>query len=306
MAKRPFSKRNKPAPHELTYELSRNVRERIFHNLGEIVQRTRGSLQGMFGDAIRTAYKEYGTLKIDPGRDEYHEVGSRHFMSCPPDEAIDFLEWLFGSQHYTSTQLGVDAVNEIFRQEGIGYEFSPYIVTQIQLPPSGNDPVSILNAYQSYRVEIQYPEATKKSNEVMHSTTVMPALVLLSGPLWTGADAEMLKAHEHFRNGNFADAIHWAGKCLESVLQTICEKRNWRYTPDVDTLNRLLQTCEKNGLYDAPYTGIIQQSSGTIRNKYGGHGKAQSETVHATERMAEHMIQITSAHVLFLAKLAGI
>ena len=115
-----------------------------------------------------------------------------------------------------------------------------------------------------------------------------------------------MKAHEHFRRGDFNDTIHWAGKCLESVLQTICDKKKWAFVPDKDTLSGLIQSCYKNKLFDSPYIEVLQQSSGTIRNKWGGHGTAKTQFGPATSDMAQHMIRITSSHIVLLAKMAGL
>jgi hypothetical protein len=219
-----------------------------------------------------------------------------HFKNCPTDRAIDFIEWCFESPQYGCGQEGVDAINNIFREEGIGFEFSRYV-----------DGKEGMDSHGRVRKTVdQYPQATMKSNEVLHATTVMPALQLLSQPIWKGANEEMLQAHQHLRAGNYADAITWAGKCLESVLQIICDTKNWTFVPDKDTLNRLLQTCYMNKLFDAPYIDVLQKSSGEIRNKWGGHGTAKSAHGPATFQMAEHMIQLTSAHVVLLAKMAGI
>jgi hypothetical protein len=133
----------------------------------------------------------------------------------------------------------------------------------------------------------------------------MPALKLLSAPVWKGANEEILKAHEHLLNGNHADAVLWAGKCLESVLKTIIDTNNWGLPP-LATLNPLLKLCHSKGLIEEAYVKVIQNSSGEIRNTYSGHGQGPMPTHGlATLQMAEHMIQITSSHVVLLAKLAG-
>jgi hypothetical protein len=291
MFKLPFSRRNQPTPDTLKYEVSPRVRSRILHTLVKVLEPGLGDLHSMLEDAAQAALMQYGTLNCSPDERDSAVSAEQHFMRCKPEEAIDFIEWLFKAEYYRAQQLGVDAVNDIFRQEGIGYEFSPYTVNQDHVDKFGG-----------YRITVQHPEATKKSNEVLHATTVMPALQVLSCPVWKGANEEMLKGHEHLRHGDFADAIHWAGKCLESVLQIICDKKKWKFAPDKDTLSKLLQACHTNGLFPSPYIEIFQKSSGEIRNKWSGHGKAISANGPATFEMAEHMIQVTSSHVLLLAK----
>lgn len=62
------------------------------------------------------------------------------------------------------------------------------------------------------------------------------------------------KCSKHtMRSGNYSDAIQWAGKSLESVLQIICDAKGWKFVPDKDTLNPLIQACYKGGLFAAPF-----------------------------------------------------
>jgi hypothetical protein len=291
----PFSRRNKPKPDALSYKILKTTRNRLLYSLAQVVRNSGGTLEGMMEYAGEQALIAYGDLRIRSST--LSTAAERHFYLCSDEEVLDFLEWVFQPRYYTARQAGVDAVNTVFREDGIGYEFSPYIANEVPIP----------GTHGGYGIEIQYPKPIKKGDEVVHPSTAAPALKLLGeNPIWKAANDEMLQANDHFRKGHFADAIHWAGKSLESVLQIICAKRKWKFTPDHSTLGPLLKACQDGGLFDSPYIDVIQKSSGEIRNKYSGHGKAMSKHGHATEKMAEHMIQITSAHVLFLAKSAGI
>ena len=290
---KPFSKRGKPEPAELTGEVLPDVRNRLYHQLSEVINRREGWMDKCFEDAANEGLKAYGGLHASPLATTLLGAAKEHYSQCQDERFIDFLEWIFRSDGYRSSQFGVDIVNSVFREEGIGYEFSPYVVTTTQLGGG------------SVRCEITYPEATVKTNQLLHSTTVMPALQLLSDKKWHAANIEMLKAHEHLRHGNVEDAILWAGKCLESVLKLICDTKGWPLKPDKDTLGVLLQTCFSHGLFPEPYVRVFSGSSGEIRNKFSGHGSAKSPHGDATFEMAEHMIQITSAHVVLLATMAG-
>jgi hypothetical protein len=281
-----------PKPDVWRYDVPAITRNRILQCVRTFCNSGRGDLGGIVQHIYDQCQAKFGGLyyaKRSPPRN-ISEAVQAHWDECDDDKFICTVEFIFQSQYYGGEQYCVDEINGILREEGVGYEFSRYLIVK-----------------EPNRVYVAaFPEATRKSNELMHSTTVMPALHLLGGGVWAAANAEMVKAHEHLRNSNYPDAIHWAGKCLESVLQIICDKKNWKFTPDKDTLNPLLQTCKANGLFAAPYIDILQKSSGEIRNKWGGHGKAKSAHGEATLEMAEHMIQITSAHVLLLAKMAGI
>lgn len=299
MFKTPFSKRGKSPPTKLTYEIPAEVRRRILHTLRPLVNRN-GSLVEMFANAARIALQQYGHLKSHD--QEIEKAAFEHFQNCTAEEMIDMLEWGFATDAYGPAQNhGVTAVNDIFREVGIGYEFSPWIATEIEIDP----PAHYGRGAKSFRYEMQFPECTKKSNEHLHSTTVMPALQLLSGQAWKNANEEILQAHEHLRDGNYADAILWAGKCLESVLKIIIAKKHWKKDPK-HTLKPLLDECRSRGMLDEAQVDAIQNSSGRIRNTYSGHG-AGPEPTHKPPNFhtAEHMIQVTSANVLLLAKLAG-
>jgi len=292
----PFSRRNKPAPDSLKYEISELVRHRVISNFRFFTENHIISVGTMFEDAAKRASMEYGglhtsmppSLMSDPS-----EIASDHFVHAPDERAIDFLEWCFQSEGCRLQQTAVDIVNKIFREEAIGYEFSSFVFDKDESDRG-----------VSYHVR-QYPEAIQKSNELVHSTTIMPTLALLAAPVFQIAEKEMMEAHQHFRQGDWTAAVNSAGQSLETVLKTICEKKRWSYTKDVDALGKLLGIVETNGLINDVQRAAVQKTSGEIRNKYGAHGKGPVPTYgFATAEIAEHMIQVTSAHILLLVRLA--
>jgi hypothetical protein len=297
----PYSARTKAKPDTLKYDLPEIVRSRILHNLQAINESRYGGITKMLEDAGQRCFLQYGGLRKNNSgvviyNPELFSEARDHFFACTDDEAIDFIEWCFQSDGYRGQQNGVETVNNILREEGIGYEFSPYVVTTIQLPSNGGN--------ASSRYDIQFPEATKKSNELLHSTTVMPCLHLLSNPKFKVANAEMLQAHAQFRKGEFEAAINACGQSFESVFKTICTAKKWKYDADKDTLSKLIEICAGNGLFPSFYTEIFK-ASGIIRNKFGSHGKGPTPPhgVAGAEH-AEHLVQQTSAHILLLARLA--
>src|SRR5690349_10448297 len=100
----PFSKRNKPQPDSLSYEIKKLVRSRITANFHHLSDGGLIGLQKMYIDAARRATLEYGGLYEDTssyvvvaGPKDPALVATEHFMNCPHDRAIDFLEWCFQS-----------------------------------------------------------------------------------------------------------------------------------------------------------------------------------------------------------------
>jgi hypothetical protein len=223
-----------------------------------------------------------------------------HFAKCDTDFFLTMIEWLF---HYKvlcnapDADQQVEKFNYVFRSEGIGYALTPYSFDH-EPRPLGNGKT------YTERVIVEFPEIIKKTNESVHSTVVIPTLQLLGGKRWHEANEEMLKAHKHLKEGNYRESINQAGCCLESVLKIICDKKGWPFVADKDTIKPLIDAAYKGGLFESPYIEAIQQTSGKIRNTWGGHGKAKTSHGDPNYEMAEHMINVTSSHVMFLVKQA--
>lgn len=291
----PFSKRNKPAPATLRYDIPDMVRGRILSAFALCTEGQYAGMHTMIQDAGKMCALAYGGYRLPSHgilTSDAHKQITDHFMACRDEEVIDFIEWCFQSQGYGVGQVGVDIINGIFRQEGIGYEFSPYTERRVEMPKG------------TYRLDRKYPEATVKTNELAHQEIVMPTLKLLGDPAFQSANDHMLKAHELYRKGDNRSAITECGSALETVLKTICQKKQWAYTPDKDVLSGLVQVCNDNGLFYPFYVEILK-NCGTIRNKLGAHGQEPVPTYTTESEHVEHMIHLVSSHILFLAKVAG-
>lgn len=301
MSSRPFSKRDKPKSDILKYDIPHRVRNRILHILYALADRFQGEMTMTLEDAARKCLQETGELHEKqnsiPRRRNKSNRALEHFLTCPDEQVIDFIEWCFQSEGYRAKQDGVDAINRVFREEGIGYEFSPYVILSTRM---GGDAYGGITQYH----KVQFPEATKKSSEVLHATTIMPCLHLLGRPAFKTANSEMLHAHEQFRKGHFDAAINACGQAFESVLKTICTKKKWRYDRNKDGLAKLIEICSAHKLFPSFYTEIFK-ASGIIRNKFGSHGKGP-RPLHGVAGVghADHMIQQTSAHILLIMRLA--
>jgi hypothetical protein len=151
---------------------------------------------------------------------------------------------------------------------------------------------------------ITLPKATKKTDELLHAGAVMPALVVLSDPVFATANGEMLRAHEHFRANRSEEAITAAAQAFESVFKTICTRKKWAYDKDRHTLKDLVSICRDKKLFQGFYAPIFE-NVGTIRNKMGGHGGGP-DAVKPDPEHAENMIHLVSSHILLLTRLAKI
>ena len=170
----------------------------------------------------------------------------------------------------------IDELNHRFREHGVGYQYE-----------SG----------QMIRVDSQF----------IHSRAVKPALTMLSSPMYEGANAEFLSAHEHYRGKKYKECLNDCLKALESCLKAICDKRGWVYGAK-DTANRLINIVLKNELIpefmESHLSGLrsaLEAGVPTLRNELGGHGQGTREIL-VPEHIAAYALHLTASNILLLAK----
>lgn len=304
--KRLFSKRNAPPPGQLRYDLPDEVRIRILAALRDHCGDPydgRGGFDGMLLEVGHRLFKEYGGLCASSyaavRRSENPVI--EHFGCCPIEQAIDFIEACFQTRAYAGYQRGVDEINVILREQGIGYELTPYTDHKVEKEAS-----LFGSRRKATLIETEYPRMIRRDEHLLHEEVVKPALQLLASSKLRVANSEMLKAHAALRTGEFEDAITLCGSAFESVLKTICDIKRWPYDPNRDAGAKLVGICRDHNLFP-PFYAPILETVATIRNKLGdAHGRGPRAVHVVTQAQAEHMLHLTSAHVLFLAKLAGL
>lgn len=79
----------------------------------------------------------------------------------------------------------IDELNTRFKESGVGYSFSSGDIIRID-------------------------------SQLLHAEAVKPAVMLLNGSDYRGAQEEFLGAHEHYRHGNNKEALNDCLKALES------------------------------------------------------------------------------------------
>jgi len=90
--------------------------------------------------------------------------------------------------------------------------------------------IAELNArFQQHGIGYRFEagEILRIDSEFVHSEVIKPALVLLHDPLFKGAEAEFLLAHEHYRHDRLKEALAECLKSLESTLKSVAAKRKW-------------------------------------------------------------------------------
>lgn len=241
---------------------------------------------------VETLCREYGVFSL-PGAKDY---GDRNYLSelsnfflqqQDVEKALDAIELSFryidGRTRYLDranaskrADAAIDELNARFREHGIGYQFTD-------------------------------GEIIRVDSELLHVEAVKPALAILRSPEYAGAQAEFLKAHEHYRHGRMKEALSECLKSLESVMKAICAKRRWSHDPNA-TSKTLLQVLFDNGLIPSFWTqhfsalrSTLESGVPTARNKLGGHGQG-TQVVRVPEHLVAYVLHMTASSIVFLAE----
>ncbi|HYN16304.1 MAG TPA: hypothetical protein VES66_11015 [Terriglobales bacterium] len=232
--------------------------------------------------------REYGSFELADGMDSYEKLMQFLLTVRDVERFLDAVEVSFrvidklllipDQGTFLGSRIGAkeakEELNERFRWHGVGYQ---------------------LVSGEVIRVDSQF----------LHSEAVKPTLALLQDRRYAGANAEFLKAFEHYRHGNTKECLNECLKAFESTMKIICEKRSWAFKP-TDTAKALLDACYQNGLVPAPIQSHISSvraslESGvpTIRNRLGGHGQGAT-VVELPPHYASYMLHLTATTIQFL------
>ncbi len=142
---------------------------------------------------------------------------------------------------------------------------------------------------------------------MIHEEIVRPALSILSDPMYEGANAEFLSAHEHYRTGKYKECLNDCLKAFESTMKAICTHRGWEFNVG-DTANRLIKIVFEHELIpsfmQSHFTALkstLEAGVPTIRNRLSGHGQG-AEEVTVPESIAAYALHLTASNVLLLTR----
>ncbi len=297
-----YSQRNTPRSEVLRYDVPEQTRSRILAVLEGFCSAQHGGFDGVLNVLGSDLFKRYGYLRRPSFRAASVSDNPviEHFFCCTDEQALDFIEAFFQQHGYAGGQTGVDAVNEIFREMGLGYEMTAFIEHREEKETSlfGRKRMGTVIAYD-------YPRMIRRQHQLLHQEVVAPALHLLTDRRLDVANSEMLKAHTAIREGRFAEGITLAISAFESFLKTLCKIKEWPY-PEHGNCSDLIRICRDQGLFPPFYSSTFE-TVGAIRNRLGdAHGRGPEEPPRVGIEHAEHAVYLTSAHILFLTKLAGL
>jgi hypothetical protein len=196
------------------------------------------------------------------------------------EKQLDIVELSFKTvadiRHYSGDRVdkAIEELNHRFKEHGIGFQFIENEIIRID-------------------------------SELIHEEAVKPALRLLNGENYQGAQQEFLSAYDHYRHGKNKDSLNECLKAFESTMKAICEKNNWDYQANA-TVKSLIQICFDNNLVPSFWQqqldslrSLLESGIPTGRNKLSAHGQGTTPTV-VPGYLVAYMLHMTASTLVFL------
>lgn len=244
---------------------------------------------------VETLCREYGVFSLANDKN----YGNRHYLEelanfllteKTTEKVLDVIElsfrcidkltrrhdYMYKQNASEAADEAIEELNERFREHGVGFQFTDGEIIRID-------------------------------SELIHAEVVKPALALLRGREYAGAQEEFLKAHEHYRHGNHKEALAEALKAFESVMKVICTKRKWPYDSRA-TSKGLLDIMFQNELvpkfWEQHFSALrscLESGVPTARNRLGGHGQGVVIT-EVPPHLAAYVLHLAASAIVFLCE----
>lgn len=301
-----FSRRNKPAQ-ELGYSVPKTVRARILMLCRDVVASdhlnsgNQNYSQEFWTEIHQRLLYQHGRVRLtqEPALQSVPEELGQFLVSCGDEEFLDFVEHIFktkaASMMLDRRRTFIADINTFFAADNIGFELTDWVKEEVvervyEYPFFGREAKVIKT--------LAYPQIIRKDSQAVHELAIVPALTLLSDPIYKSANQEFLAALDDYKRGDYRDCLAKCGSCLESVLKILCSQNNWSYRQD-DTASRLIGIVrERAGLdtyFDQPLMIIA-----TLRNRLSSSHGAGVETKTATKNIALFALNSTATAIVFL------
>ena len=203
-----------------------------------------------------------------------------------PDNSCEALQLFLLNEQDIERVL--DVIELTFRYLDRIIRNADYYAAMTNLPRSVDSAITELNArFKQHGIGYEFRDGAiiRIDSNLIHEKAVKPALFLLSGKEYRGANGEFLKAHEHYRHGRYKECINEALKSFESTLKIICKKRKWAYS-QTDTARKLIEICLNNHLipqfWQSHFSSLratLESGIPTARHKLGAHGQGTTQIV---------------------------
>jgi len=300
-----FSKRQKEKrgdiPDVFQYTiLPQEFRVQVVHILRDALGLPRGSRGWRFEGE---SYKAYQTI---------HDALCREYgvFSLVENPDGNYANSVFSFLQKAETEKVLDLIELSFKVIAVlkdNYSFK----RDAKISISAEDAVSELNArFLEHGIGYQFEsgEIVRVDSTLVHAEVIKPVLqALLFDKMYSGANDEFLKAHEHYRNGRYKECLSDCLKSFESVMKAICKKQKWQFN-ELDTAKKLLDICFQNSLIpDYLQTHFSSLRSGlesgipTVRNRLAGHGQGLEQVI-VPAYIAQYLLNLTATSILLLTE----
>ena len=295
-----FSKRQKRLPDVYRYdELPIPFRTQVVQILEEVFGQSSDAHRG-FWRIHKALTKEYGWFQLPVQERRY-----RTQLGDPDYQTIIFEFFCVDP----SVERGLDVIELSFREAYVHWQEIPPGMRSRLTPP--DEAVAELNArFREHGIGYKFEsgQVVKADSELLHQEAVRPALRVLLAPHFSGAEKEFLRAHEHYRNERFEEAIGDSLKALESTLKVICQRQGWSFDKNKATASTLIQIIFDNDLIPqylqsqfSSLRSVLESGVPTIRNRDSGHGSGGAPRK-VPEHLAAYALNLTASAIVFLAE----
>lgn len=307
---RPFSKRNKEKPLKYKYEISRSVRTRILQHTFDFLSGIPGhgfSYGGVMlelGKMIRQndgefCYDERKMCLMARSTFVSAEDSSKiHFEFCDTDKFLDVLEYLFEIIGSCARHGLVVIINEIFQDENIGYEFTPYINKPIKpIKPRQYPPVDKPFCCQQASTKIdKYPQAIRKENKLFEKIVSESRHWFLMQPLFMPVSEEILASYTELKNGEYDDVGNKCRKAVESLLKIIIVDKKWNKQSKIE--DKALGSLASIYYEHAKGGSVLKKLKNPLN--FLSHGQIEKPKLDKYE--AEYLLEMTVSSIIFIVK----
>lgn len=274
----------------LRYDVPSHVRNRLIAVIQQMpyIERFMRALE-------REILGKYGHIDGQYLYEDHIPPAIKHLLVCENPQVCDFLILLFRVTHGGPLyEPFVEKFNEIFREEGIGYELTPMTHTVVKGGGS-------FHGRTMDDLAVTYPTVRRLDNTVLHQE-MKECLTLLSKPEFKTANDEFAKAHEHYRQGRFDEAVALCCSAFESVMKTLLDKKGVTPKPNA-TCNPLVQQCIAAGIITTTYEPCMV-SVGVIRNALSdaAHGRGPGSKVPIERGQVEHLLHLAATNMVYLSR----
>jgi hypothetical protein len=163
--------------------------------------------------------------------------------------------------------------------------------------------------FEEHRLGYSYQSGIiiSKDTEYTHKEIILPAIILLQNPLFSGAFEEFMSALKNLREGNAKQTIADCSKAFESTIKTICKLMNWQYD-DHATAAPLIKTILDNELipkymqdHFTAFGNLLVGGLPTIGNRTSRHGQG-AVPIEVPDYFASYAIQLCAVNIVFIIR----